>query len=51
MSACADEEAVTHYCVVCGPCLRLLVGDEYITCHNNVPHPIGMTHDEEERPQ
>ena len=52
MTASADETTTVHYCVVCGPCLRLLHGDdEYTTVHKNIPHPDSMTFDEEENPQ
>lgn len=51
MTACVDESTTVHYCVVCGPCLRLLDDECDTTVHNNVPHPYDMTFDEEENPQ
>jgi hypothetical protein len=52
MSACADESSTIYYCVICGPCLRdLLPNGSTKTVHRNIPHPPGMTYDEEERPQ
>lgn len=51
MTACADESTTVHYCVICGPCLRMLTEDASYTMHQDVPHPDGMTFDEEERPQ
>lgn len=51
MTACADENTTVHYCVVCGPCLRMATEGGHITPHNNLPHPDDMTHDEEDNPQ
>ncbi len=38
-----------YYCVVCGR--FLLVDDEGVIVHDDVPHPPEMTFDEEEKPQ
>ena len=52
MTASADENTTIHYCVVCGPCLRMAIADgSHITLHNNLPHPDDMTHDEEDNSQ
>ena len=52
MTACADDTTTVHYCMVCGPCLRMAVEDGgHITLHNNLPHPDDMTYDEEDNPQ
>lgn len=40
-----------YHCIICGPIMREHCFDGYITIHNNVPHPIDFTYDEEERPQ
>jgi len=41
-----DEEG--YWCVVCG---RFLPSDGGVVVHDNVPHPIDMTFDEQENPQ
>lgn len=51
MTAESDETTTVYQCVVCGPCLRLEDEDRNITIHRNVPHPDGMTFDEESNPQ
>ena len=51
MTATTDEDCTIYYCVVCGPCLKMLCEDGNVTVHNLVPHPEDMTFDEEERPQ
>jgi len=43
--SCADG----YWCVVCGRYLTPYV--DGVIVHDNVPHPIDMTFDEEERPQ
>lgn len=47
--AVLDEECTTYYCAVCGPCLRLRLGEDEgdITVHKDVPHPLAMLFDEE----
>ncbi len=38
-----------YYCVVCG---KFLKADEYgVIVHDDISHPIGITFDEEEKPQ
>jgi len=37
-----------YWCVICG---RLLPSDEGVVVHDNVPHPDGMTFDEDANPQ
>lgn len=38
-----------YWCVICQ---RYLEADEYgVIVHDNVPHPEGMTFDEQENPQ
>jgi hypothetical protein len=51
MTACADESTTVHYCLICGPCLRIHTEDAEITCHLDLPHPDCMNIDEEENPQ
>lgn len=52
MSAELEPYASVYYCLACGACLREhLVGGGNLTYHNNVPHPEGLTYDEESNPQ
>ncbi len=51
MTAVADTEAGIYYCMVCGPCLRLVGEHGDVTIHAPVEHPEDMTFDEDERPQ
>jgi len=37
-----------YYCVVCG---RFLPEEDGVIVHDDVPHPIDMTFDDEEKPQ
>ena len=37
-----------YYCVVCG---RFLLEEDGLIVHDDVPHPVDMTFDEEENPQ
>jgi hypothetical protein len=37
-----------YYCVVCG---KLLKNEGSVIVHDDIPHPLGMTFDEEENPQ
>lgn len=38
-----------YYCVVCGKFLD--ADDDGVIVHDDVPHPIDMTFDDEEKPQ
>lgn len=46
------QDSPVYWCVACG---RALVGEVNeggsLFVHDDVPHPAGMTYDEEERPQ
>lgn len=42
------EEADGYYCIVCG---RFLSEEDGLIVHDDVPHPVDMTFDEEENPQ
>ena len=41
-------EGDTYFCVVCGRELPIVDG---VIVHDDVPHSIGMSFDEEEKPQ
>lgn len=43
------EEANGYYCVVCGKLLP--INEDGVIVHNDVPHPVDMDFDEEEKPQ
>lgn len=39
MSAQQDAECRVYYCVVCGPCMKLIGENADIIVHQNIPHP------------
>lgn len=45
MGADFDSEQAGYWCVVCG---RFLRSDEGVIVHDDIPHPIMMTFDEDE---
>lgn len=54
MSARAATDCWVYDCPVCGPCLAIDDEDDEeagIILHNDVPHPLDMTFDEEDNPQ
>ncbi len=42
------DEVDGYYCIVCG---RFLPSENGMIVHDDVPHPIDMTFDDEENPQ
>ena len=49
MSAVQDAECHVYYCVICGPCMRLLGKYTDVIVHKNIPHPETVPlYDEEE---
>jgi hypothetical protein len=51
MSAQVDGDCTVYRCVVCGPILQLDEGGTTLTLHNDIPHPLTMTFDEDDNPQ
>lgn len=39
MSAVLDTEVEVYYCVICGPCSKLIGERADIIVHVNIPHP------------
>jgi len=46
-AGCSSDHE-TYYCVVCGKGLPIVDG---VIVHDEIPHPIGMSFDEEEKTQ